>query len=45
MKQYGKYYFGAIALFIIVANAGAGTAFAAGAKGVADVTKSLQGRS
>jgi hypothetical protein len=45
VKQYGKYYFGAIALFIIVAHGSqAGTAFSAGAKGVADVTKSLQGR-
>jgi hypothetical protein len=44
MKQYGKYFAGLIALYLVVANAGAGTAFAAGAKGVADVTRTLQGR-
>lgn len=45
MKQYGKYFFGAIALYIIVANgSNAGQVFSSGAKGVADVTKALQGR-
>jgi hypothetical protein len=46
VKQYGKYFAGLIALYLVVANGSqAGQAFSAGAKGVSDVTKSLQGRS
>jgi len=45
VKQYGKYAFSLIALYIVVANGtNFGTAFSAGAKGVSDVTKTLQGR-
>jgi hypothetical protein len=44
VKQYGKYFAGLIGLYIVVANgSGFGTAFTAGAKGVATVTKQLQG--
>jgi hypothetical protein len=46
VKQYMKYYFGAIALFIIVqTGSNTGQVFKDGATGVADITKSLQGRS
>jgi hypothetical protein len=45
VKQYGKYFASLIGLYIVVAHGtGFGNAFSAGAKGVADVTKSLQGR-
>lgn len=45
MKQYGKYAFSLIALYIVVANGtNFGTAFSAGAQGVSTVTKTLQGR-
>jgi hypothetical protein len=45
VKQYGKYGFGLIALYIVVANGtNFGTAFTAGARGVSTVTKTLQGR-
>jgi hypothetical protein len=44
VKQYGRYYFGAIALFIVVKYLDAGK-ISAGATGVSDITKSLQGRS
>ena len=45
MKQYGKYFAGLIALYVVVANgSNFGTAFSAGANGVANVTKTLQGR-
>lgn len=45
MKQYGKYAFSLIALYIVVANgSNFGTAFTSGAQGVATVTKTLQGR-
>lgn len=45
MKQYGKYAFTLIGLYIVVANGtNFGTAFKAGAQGVSDVTKTLQGR-
>ncbi len=44
-KQFLKYGFGAIALYIVVANgSNFGTAFSAGAAGVSSVTKTLQGR-
>lgn len=46
MKQALKYGTGLIALYIVVAQgSNFGTAFSAGAKGVSDVTKTLQGRS
>lgn len=45
MKQYGKYFAGLIALYLVVANGtNAGKAFTDGASGVATVTKALQGR-
>jgi hypothetical protein len=45
VKQYGRYFASLIALYIVVANGtNFGTAFSAGAQGIADVTKSLQGR-
>lgn len=44
-RQMLKYGFGAIALYIVVANGtNFGTAFSAGAKGVSQVTQTLQGR-
>lgn len=44
-RQFLKYGMGAIALYIIVANgSGFGSAFSAGASGVSQVTKTLQGR-
>lgn len=44
-RQFLKYSFGAIALYIVVANgSNFGNAFTAGARGVSDVTKTLQGR-
>lgn len=44
MKQYGKYFASLVGLYIIVANgSGFGTAFTAGANGLATVTKQLQG--
>lgn len=44
-RQFLKYGFGAIALYIVVANgSGAGTAFSQGAAGVAKVTSAFQGR-
>jgi hypothetical protein len=46
VKQYGKYFAGLIALYIVVApGSEAGQVFTAGAKGVDTVTKGLQGRS
>jgi len=45
VKQYGKYAFGLIALYIVVAHGSDfGTAFTAGANGLSGVTKTLQGR-
>lgn len=45
MKQYGKYYAGLIALYLVVANGSkAGQVFSAGASGISTVTKGLQGR-
>jgi hypothetical protein len=45
VKQYGKYFAGLIALYIIVANgSNAGTVFTNGANGVGTITKNLQGR-
>lgn len=45
MKQYGKYGFTLIALYIVVANGtNFGKAFTAGAQGISTVTKTLQGR-
>jgi hypothetical protein len=45
VKQYGKYAFSLIALYIVVANGtNFGTAFSAGAQGAVDITKALQGR-
>jgi hypothetical protein len=45
VRQYLRYGAGLIGLYIVVANGtNFGTAFAAGAKGVSDVTKTLQGR-
>lgn len=45
MKQYLRYSAGLIGLYIIVANgSNFGTAFTAGARGVSDVTRTLQGR-
>lgn len=45
MKQTIKYGVALIGLYIVVANGtNFGTAFSAGAKGVSDVTKTLQGR-
>jgi hypothetical protein len=45
MKQALKYGTSLIALYIVVANgSNFGTAFSAGARGVSDVTKTLQGR-
>jgi hypothetical protein len=45
VKQLSKYGAGLIALYVIVANgSGFGQAFSAGARGLSDVTKSLQGR-
>ena len=42
-KQMLKYYAALIGLGIVVANgSGFGTAFSAGAKGVADITRSLK---
>jgi hypothetical protein len=44
-KQALKYFGGLIGLYIVVANgSNFGTAFSAGARGVSDVTRSLQGR-
>lgn len=45
MKQALKYGVGLIALYIVVANgSNFGSAFSAGARGVSDVTRTLQGR-
>lgn len=45
MKQYTKYFAGLIGLYIVVAHgSNFGQAFTAGANGVANVTKTLQGR-
>ena len=45
MKQYGKYFAGLIGLYIVVAHGSDfGKVFTAGAGGVAQVTKTLQGR-
>ena len=45
MKQYLKYGAGLVGLYIVVANgSNFGTAFSAGARGVSDVTRTLQGR-
>jgi hypothetical protein len=45
MRQGLKYGTALIALYIVVANgSNFGTAFSAGARGVSDVTKTLQGR-
>lgn len=45
MKQYGKYFAGLIGLYIVVAHGtDFGKAFSAGASGVSQVTKTLQGR-
>ena len=44
-KQFLRYGFGAIALYLVVNNfTGAGQVFAAGSKGIVDVTKGFQGR-
>lgn len=44
-KQSLKYFGGLIALYVVVANgSGFGSAFSAGARGVSDVTRTLQGR-
>jgi hypothetical protein len=45
IRQFGKYGAGLIALYLIVANSsGFGNAFSEGAKGVSNLTKTLQGR-
>jgi hypothetical protein len=45
VKQYGKYFAGLIALYIVVAHGSqAGQVFTAGANGLGTVTKNLQGR-
>jgi hypothetical protein len=45
IKQAMKYGFGAITLYLLVANAsGTGTLFSSGANGIATVTKTFQGR-
>lgn len=45
IKQLAKYGASLIALYLVVANgSGFGTAFDAGAKGVSNLTKTLQGR-
>jgi hypothetical protein len=43
-RQFLKYSFGAIALYLVVANAGAGQAITAGASGVGTVVRNFQGR-